>query len=344
MDLLKSNQSPKMIFIVGMGRSGTTMLTNMLNLNSNVIACPENEFVLFTQSIFKNKNFEKESVVDEFINLFNYKFSKVISFWKPKPELKSAIMKLENKSFPNVCKQVYLNYPFANNENKEVTCIVDKNPVYSLYMDDLCKLFPDAKYIVLTRDYRDNIASRKKFSDKKNSLYSLATSWSYYYDTIFKSITKNQLEYTLLKYEDLVESPAETLRKLCTFINVDFNEKMLEFQNLSKDIKNYVKQNLAIDDFNKLNAMHENLEKKINSDRVESYKKELTSREVYICDKICYKYADIFNYRPDNNIKSNWHVSLRSFISLIKLKIYYFLYPINYHLQLFIKLYFITKK
>jgi hypothetical protein len=193
-----------MIFIVGMGRSGTTMLTNMLNLNNQVIACPENEFVLFTQSTFKHKNFENESVVDEFVNLFNYKFSKVISFWKPKLELKSDIMTLENKSFSNVCKQVYLNYPFGLNNKKNITCIVDKNPIYSLYIDDLNRLFPDSKYIVLSRDYRDNILSRKKFSDKKSSIYSLAVSWNYFYDAVFKSIKKNQLDYAILRYEYLL--------------------------------------------------------------------------------------------------------------------------------------------
>lgn len=333
-----------MTFIVGMGRSGTTMLTNMLNLNDQVIACPENEFVLFTQSTFKNKNFENESVVDEFVNLFNYKFSKVISFWKPKPELKSEIMKLENKSFSNVCKQVYLNYPFANNEIKKVSCIVDKNPVYSIYMNDLSKLFPDAKYIVLTRDYRDNIASRKKFSDKKSSIYSLATSWNYFYDTIFESIKKNKLNYSLLRYEDLVENPKETLRKICLFMNIDFNEKMLDFQDLSKDMKNYVKQNLTTEDFNKLNAMHKNLEKKINSERVESYKTELSAQEVYICDSICYKYAAIFDYKSNKSTTNNLYILLRYVISLTKLKIYYFLHAINYHFPLFIKLMFSAKK
>lgn len=333
-----------MVFIVGMGRSGTTMLTNMLNLNNQVIACPENEFVLFTQPTFKNKNFENESIVDEFVNLFNYKFSKVISFWKPKPELKPEIMKLENKSFSNVCKQVYLNYPFGLIDTKNITCIVDKNPIYSLYIDDLNRLFPDSKYIVLSRDYRDNILSRKKFSDKKSSIYSLAVSWNYFYDAIFKSVKKNQLDYTILRYEDIVDKPAETLNKLCDFLNIEFDEQMLHFQNLSRDIKNYVKENLTSGEFDKLNAMHHNLEKKINVDRVDSYKKELSKREIFILDNICFEQAKVFDYLPNGLIKRTFIIKFRMMISFVKTYLYYKIHSIRYKIPMNIKLYFASKK
>ncbi len=333
-----------MAFIVGMGRSGTTLLTNMLNLNPNVIACPENEFILFTQHTFKNKNFENESTVNSFVNLFNYRFSKIISFWKPKQELKSTILNLKDKSYPNVCKQVYLNYPFAKNSPEQITCIIDKNPIYSLYMDDLYKLFPDSKYIILTRDYRDNILSRKKFSDKKSSIYTLAVSWNFFYDSIFKSVRKNKLDHTILRYEDLVDNPTEALNKLCAFLNIEYDQNMLSFQDLSKDIKSYIKQNLTGDEFNKLTAMHHNLEKKINTDRVDSYKKELTEKEISILDYICDNHAKSFNYKPINHFKPSWLIKIRTLMSYSKTKMYYYLHSISYKIPIGIKLLFAVKK
>lgn len=333
-----------MTFIVGMGRSGTTLLTNMLNLNPSVIACPENEFVLFTQSTFKNKNFENESTLNAFVNLFNYKFSKIISFWKPKPELKNSISNLKNKSFANVCKQVYLNYPFAKNNSGNISWIIDKNPIYSLYMDDLNQLFPESKFIVLTRDYRDNILSRKKFSDKKSSIYTLAVSWNYFYDSIFKSIHKNKLDYTLLRYEDLVDRPTESLQKLCAFLNIKFDEQMLHFQDLSKDIKTYIKQNLTDSEFSKLTAMHHNLEKTINKDRVESYRKELTVDEIEILDYICSKRAKSFHYNAISRFNPTWLTKIRTCMSYSKIKTYYYLHSIRYKIPLSIKLLFAVKK
>lgn len=332
-----------MTFIVGMGRSGTTMLTNILNLNPKVIACPENEFILFTAHHFKNADFTNEAIVDEFVKLFDYRFSKIISFWKPKPELKNSISSLKNKSFANVCKQVYLHYPFAKN-NHENIWIIDKNPIYSLYMDDLNQLFPESKFIVLTRDYRDNILSRKKFSDKQSSLYTLAVSWNYFYDSIFKSIHKNKLDYTLLRYEDLVGHPTESLQKLCTFLNIEFDEQMLHFQDLSKDIKTYIKQNLTDSEFRKLTTMHHNLEKTINKDRVESYIKELTADEIEILDYICSKHAKSFHYNPISQIKPTWLTKIRTWMSYCKLKTYYYLHSIGYKIPLRIKLLLADKK
>ncbi|MBK8366606.1 MAG: sulfotransferase [Bacteroidetes bacterium] len=248
----KNNQQQTITFIVGMGRSGTTMLTNMLNLNPNVIACPENEFVMFSFNDFKNKDFTKETVIDEFVNLFEHKFSKIISFWKPGKELKQSILNLTEKSFANVCKQVYLNYPFAINNPENVTCIVDKNPIYSLYLNELNTLFPNSKYIILTRDYRDNALSRKKYSDKETSIYTLGASWNYYYNCIFKSVKKNNLNHYIIRYEDLVNNPSDSLYKLCDFMELSFNDEMLNFQNLAKDIKKYIEQNLPENEYSKL--------------------------------------------------------------------------------------------
>src|SRR5205085_5395989 len=97
----------------GMHRSGTTLLTNMLNSNPEVISTPENEFVLFTYRSFLNADFSDAKTLDAFLDVFNSDFNKEMSIWKPVPEVKADINKLAVKNFQNVCKLVYLNYPFA---------------------------------------------------------------------------------------------------------------------------------------------------------------------------------------------------------------------------------------
>jgi hypothetical protein len=326
-----------MTFIVGMGRSGTTMLTNMLNLNPKVIACPENEFVMFAYSDFKDKDFTDEKVVNEFIDLFEYKFSKIISFWKPGKELRKSILNLKDKSFTNVCKQVYLNYPFVINNIENISCIVDKNPIYSLYLDELNRLFPGSKYIVLTRDYRDNALSRKKYSDKAASIYTLGASWNYYYNSIFKSVKKNNLNYYVLRYEDLVNMPTESLLKLCNFMGLEFDDKMLHFQGLAKDIKKYIQENLPGNEYNKLKTMHHNLENTITENRVDAYKKELSEKEITILDSICYKVGKNFNYFPIHRLNHSPVFKCRLMISELKITIYYQIHAISLRLPLRIR-------
>lgn len=327
-----------MTFIVGMGRSGTTMLTNMLNLNPKVIACPENEFVMFSMADFKHKDFNDSKVVDEFVNLFELKFSKTISFWKPGAQLKSSILNLKNKTFANICKQVYLSYPFAVNAIEHVTCIVDKNPVYSLYLDELNALFPNSKYIVLSRDYRDNVLSRKKYGDNSNSIYTLAASWNYFYKAVFRSIQKNNLNYYTLRYEDIVNNPKDSLVKLCDFLGLEFDEKMLHFQGLSKDIKNYIEQNLSENEYTKLKTMHHNLENKINENRVKAYENELTKEEITILDSICHHVGKQFNYLPIHSLNQSLAFQFRLKLSQLKVIIYYSLQSFLLKLPLSIRL------
>lgn len=333
-----------MTFIVGMGRSGTTLLTNMLNSHPSVIACPENEFVIFTARAFQKEDFTKQTTVDAFVNLFHYRFSKVISFWTPEKGLKDGILGLSHPTYPEVCKQVYLHYPFADKNKEKVTCLVDKNPVYSLYIDDLYRLFPDARFIVLTRDYRDNIVSRKKYSDKESSLYTLAESWNYFYERIFRSIRKNNLEYMLLRYEDLVDQPSETLNKLCTFLDITFDERMLQFQELSKGIKNYIKQNLSDQEYAKLTAMHHNLENQVNVNRVASYKKELTDAEIGLLDFACRYYGKELGYKPEHPVQGNPAVGFRLWVSHMKVQLYYYLHSLRLRIPLSWRLRFATRK
>lgn len=329
-----------MTFIVGMGRSGTTMLTNMLNSNLNIIACPENEFVLYAYTDYKDKDFNDEETINHFINLFDGKFSKIISFWKPGNQLADFITKLKSKTYANVCKQVYLSYPFAQKDIDLVTCIVDKNPIYSLYLDELNSIFPNSKYIVLTRDFRDNAISRKKYSDKKTSLYTLGASWNYYYKKIFKSIHKNNLSYYLLRYEDLAENPSSTLQELCNFLQIEYSENMLHFQELAKDIKKYVKENLDEKDFQKLNTMHSNLEKTISKDRIEAYKNELTAEEIEILNTICYKHGKEFNYITNKTNKQSAIIHFNLILSNVKVRMYYFLHKYLLKLPIKYRLYF----
>lgn len=302
---LKSTSSlPKIAFIVGMGRSGTTLLTNMLNSNPEIIASPENEFIIHSYHLFNDKDFNEEKVVDAFIDMFNQNFNRVISIWKPGPELKNDILQLKYKNFANVCKLAYLNYPLSQKEKKNVTWVIDKNPSYSLHIDKISEIFPDAKFIVIVRDYRDNILSRRKYSDENVPIHKLASDWNYYYESIFGTLAKNNIPYHLIKYEDLANNPTEHLQSLCSYINVPYNEQMLNFQELSKEIKKHAVENVSKEQNEKIQRMHGNLEKKVNTERVNAYVNELNPKEIALLDYACEKLAARFGYEKHSPTKN----------------------------------------
>jgi hypothetical protein len=327
-----------------MGRSGTTMLTSMLNMHEEIVATPENEFILFSHSSYKNKNFDQPSTVRSFSKIFDYNFNNVINIWKP-DNIEKRIAGLIHKSFANVCKQVYLDYPLAHDKTNDVKYIVDKNPFYSLHINILNELYPQAKYIVIVRDYRDNIVSRKKYSDKKSSLYELAAAWNYYYKQIFDSITKYNLPFYVIRYEDLVKFPEQKLREICSFLGVDFCDEMLSFQDFSKKIKQHAKGILSESNYEKISNMHSNLDKKVNTERVQAFKNELSVTDINMLNYFCAKFSQKFNYNTINEIipKPSLFIRMKYGYSYIKLVAFHYINNLYYKFPVSFRLLFKQK-
>lgn len=338
------NKLPGMAFIVGMGRSGTTLLTNMLNSNPEVISTPENEFMLFSKSSFAKADFGREQVIDSFLDIFNYNYNRVLSIWKPTASIRQDLLDVKEKNYANACKLVYMNYPFAGKDQAQIKCIIDKNPIYSLYIDDIRKIYPDAKYIILTRDFRDNVVSRKKYSDKKSSVAELGASWNFFYERIYDVVKAHRLDHYLLRYEDLVADPEQALKALCAYLGVSYSPNMLQFQDLSKEINTHVKEKAPAEVYNKISRMHGNLEKQVNLNRVKAYEKELSPGDIALLDYICRKYGRQFKYTdPDKAgaAKPSW--SVLNACNRLKIKVYFSLHALYYRLPVGLRLRFLKR-
>lgn len=334
-----------MAFIVGMGRSGTTLLTNMLNSNPAVISTPENEFLLFSKASFAEADFSREAVIDSFLGIFNYNYNRVLSIWKPNAAVRQDMLEANEKSFANACRLVYMNYPFANKDKVQIKCVIDKNPIYSLYIDDLRRIYPAAKYIILTRDFRDNVVSRKKYSDKKSSVAELGASWNFFYERIYDVVKKHRLDHYLLRYEDLVAEPEQTLKQLCAYLGVEYSSTMLQFQELSKEINTHVKEKASAEVYNKISRMHGNLEKQVNLNRVKAYEKELSPGDINMLNYVCRKYGREFDYLAPGEaapVKASWR--LLNAYNRLKMKVYFALHGLYYSLPVGLRLRLLKKQ
>jgi hypothetical protein len=344
-EIIKTADLPQMAFIIGIGRSGTTLLTNMLNSNPEVLSTPENEFILFSQSSFSDKDFNDAEVINAFINMFGFEYNKVTSIWKPSAELRNDIFNLEEKTFANVCKLVYLNYPIGGKIRTKVKTIVDKNPVYSLYLNNISRIYPSARYIVLTRDFRDNALSRKKYAHRKTSVFELAVSWNYYYENLFKTIKKVNLEHKIVRYEDLVSDSENVLKEICDFLQVTYSAEMLNFQDLSRKIKKHVKESASEKVFSKISKMHSNLETEVNQNRVKAYEKELSAQETAILEYVCEDYGKKFGYLDqEKSITKEPFWNLRKQFNYLFLRSYYTCMNVYYSLPVSYRLRFLKKK
>jgi hypothetical protein len=113
------------------------------------------------------------------------------------------------------------NFIFNNYSDKE-TMVIEKTPNHIYVLDKIKKEYPSAKFILNIRDPRD-IAS---------SLYNRFEDWNKSIDRLkkdFDYMKKFYLFGHLVKYEDIVNNFEDTFTNICKYINIDFDENMLEY-------------------------------------------------------------------------------------------------------------------
>lgn len=101
----------------------------------------------------------------------------------------------------------------------------DKSPAYIRHVPLLLEHFPDARIIHIVRDVRDCSLSAHKAWGK--SLLRTAQRWQ---DDVSKCQADGRLyrsRFKEIRYEDLLQDPRASLSSLCAFVNIDFDEKML---------------------------------------------------------------------------------------------------------------------
>lgn len=220
-------------FILGNPRSGTTLLRLILNNHSLIGVPPESGFLQWWYKKYSNWS-EKDTKDDNKINLFldDILSSKKIEDWKlNKPNLKNFILSEKPKNYPEIITTIYKFY--TNNK----LIIGDKNNYYINHLEDLSLIFPNAKYIHLVRDGRDVACSYKninklnpnlKYIPKVSSnIVDIANEWNNNIITIEKFI-QNYKSITI-RYEDLISTPIETLKQVCTFLEVKYEDEMLNY-------------------------------------------------------------------------------------------------------------------
>jgi hypothetical protein len=113
---------------------------------------------------------------------------------------------------------------------------VDKQPVNTVYLPLIAKLFPNAKILFALRDPRDVVLScfRRRFEVNDSNFEMLTLeSTARYYDRMMQLGERYRacLPLTLreVRHEALVEDFEGQLRELCTFIGLDWNEAMRNF-------------------------------------------------------------------------------------------------------------------
>lgn len=122
-------------------------------------------------------------------------------------------------------------------ESSEKSICLDKTPAYGLILPFMAKVFPDAKFVVLTRH------PLATFSSFANSFfdgdYQVAQDYNpllnRYVPALAQFIRQTDVPFIHVRYEDLVKDPETWMRKIYDYIGVDFEQETINYGDHKRD-------------------------------------------------------------------------------------------------------------
>jgi hypothetical protein len=104
----------------------------------------------------------------------------------------------------------------------------DKTPSYVRRMPKVARVLPEARFVHLIRDGRDVALSQLEVHHGADDLRQAAEAWVGGIARARRHASRLP-HYLELRYEDLVDDPAATLRRVCGFIDLAYDPAMLEY-------------------------------------------------------------------------------------------------------------------
>ena len=212
-------------FIVGCGRSGTTLLRSMFDSHRDMAIPPDTYFVLRLAAnrrrYEQSDGFATELFLDDLGRTGGFERMGI-----PSDALRESIRVQPPETYTAAIRSVYHEYA----SSREKTRYGDKTPIYILHLPLLSSLFPEAKFVHIIRDGRDVTRS---FMDggwteriEDGALY-----WKLQVRRGRSAGSRlGPGRYREVRYEELVDDPASVLSSLCSFLDLEYDPQMLSYQ------------------------------------------------------------------------------------------------------------------
>lgn len=292
----------KIIFIVGNSRSGTTMMLRALNKHPNIIVL--NELHFFEQlwsSADKGKIISKDDAIILASKLLLTQRKGYMTHDQDFTQFTNEATQLVNEmNADEICAEDVFNFftiREAQLNNKTIIC--EKTPQNVFYLKEIFDLYPNAKVINMVRDPRAIMLSqknkwnrRKLGSDYMTKKEAFRLRINYHPITLSKlwnaainAAKKFQADDRMLslRFEDLLNNPANSLQKICSHINVDFDNNMLNITQESSSVE------------------QDSTEIGFKKERANNWKKGgLNTTERWFCERICSENISLYHYEKEN--------------------------------------------
>ena len=271
------------VIIIGCPRSGTTMLFNILNQSQELYSLYRESWNVIRGAYFngmldpdaKDDLLTAEDLTTELKDYIRKGFHEYtvnkesLAFWTAQKFRLRAIS--AHLPIPNPLASVVTkaNALIKDQRNQEYR-ILEKTPRNCFRVDFMNKLFPDAKFIFISREGKSNISSliegwKRQAKHMKHKRFPRLNTefhfnnfefqkWEYVLPPEWKELNGKSLEETCahqwiqsnryaldslnkldsdrvikVRYEDICENPGESIKNICDFIDIKYEDKLQEY-------------------------------------------------------------------------------------------------------------------
>jgi hypothetical protein len=214
---------PPAPFVVGMNRSGTTLLRMMLDAHPDLAIPPETHFVPDVVRASRKRGTKPRDV------LAAMKSHREWEDFAFSDDDALAILERAGKLDPTSALRAFYE-AYARRAGKPRWG--EKTPRYVLKMPLIQSALPEARFVHVIRDGRDVTLSVLDRTVKELDAAEVARRWQRKIERA-RSDAPRLGHYLEVRYEELVAEPRRVLERVCEFIDLPFDEAMLDYHRRS---------------------------------------------------------------------------------------------------------------
>jgi len=268
-------------FIVGSGRSGTTLLRVILASHSRISIPPETWYLNRLQEFLELKRpllpDEVERVAQIMTNHYRWPDMDIDA-----NEFRFEVSQIRTPYLRDVAEVVYRKHVERDHKSRWG----DKTPGYIAILPQLADIFPEAKFIHFIRDGRDVAKSFQLRQWYGPWLHENTREWIESMD-FNERWSRTELSSRIFQasYENLVLDTEKSVREICDFLGEQFEPQMLSWQ---RQVDNLVPAREA--------HIHSNLKQEPDASNIARWKREMTLREVFVAEAFMGRHLKSLGY------------------------------------------------
>ena len=259
-------------FIVGCGRSGTTLLRTMLNQHPQIAIPLESLFIIDYLRA-------KQKPIPVLQRLMAQEYELVE--WGLEVSVDDLTGCTTAKDLVDRVHELYM-------RQHGKTIWGQKTPRFVRYGELLRAAYPQAKFIHVVRDSRAVVSSLMRSDVHQSNAYFGAQRWVKDVKAGLALKERYPTDVLEVRYENLVSKPEAVLHEVCSFLGLHFHPAVLDYQETSaREYGGYY------------DKVHSNLKQAPDTSRIEAWRKHLSVKEIAVVELFCGEVMQRLGYPPD---------------------------------------------